>query len=48
MSDGLSVGMFWAGAFMALTPMLLAGGVIAIWWWQRKKEQQGGQDRPTV
>lgn len=42
MNDGLSVGMFWAGALMAFTPILLVGGVVLLWWLKRKKDEVPG------
>ena len=38
--DALEAGMFWAGALMALTPLVFAGVVIGVWWFQRKKEKR--------
>jgi hypothetical protein len=39
--DALEAGMFWAGALMALTPLVFAGVVIGVWWFQRRKERKG-------
>lgn len=36
--DALEAGMFWAGALMALTPLVFAAVVIGVWWVQRKKQ----------
>jgi hypothetical protein len=41
--DALEAGMFWAGALMALTPLVFAAVVIGVWWFQRRKGGQGGQ-----
>jgi hypothetical protein len=38
--DALERGMFWAGALMALAPILFAGVVLGVWWHQRKKEKK--------
>ena len=38
--DALERGMFWAGALMALAPILFAGIVLGVWWHQRKKEKK--------
>ena len=35
--DALELGMFLAGALMALTPVVLGGAVLGIWWHQRRK-----------
>jgi hypothetical protein len=32
--DALEAGMFWAGALMALTPLVFAGVVIGVWWFR--------------
>lgn len=38
--DGLETGMFWAGALMALAPLIFAAIVLGVWWHQRKKEKK--------
>jgi hypothetical protein len=38
--DALEAGMFWAGALMALTPLVFAAVVIGVWWFQRRKEKK--------
>jgi hypothetical protein len=38
--DALEAGMFWAGALMALTPLVFAGIVIGVWWLQRRKHKR--------
>jgi hypothetical protein len=38
--DALEAGMFWAGALMALTPLVFAAVVIGVWWFQRKKQRK--------
>ena len=40
--DALEAGMFWAGALMALTPLVFAGVVIGVWWFQRRKAKKSG------
>jgi hypothetical protein len=38
--DALETGMFWAGALMALAPLIFAAIVLGVWWHQRKKEKK--------
>ena len=38
--DALEAGMFWAGALMALAPLVFAGVVIGVWWFQRKRAKK--------
>jgi hypothetical protein len=38
--DALEAGMFWAGALMALAPLVFAGVVIGVWWLQRKRDKK--------
>ena len=40
--DALEAGMFWAGALMALTPIVFAAVVIGVWWFQRRKAKKSG------
>ncbi len=42
--DALEAGMFWAGALMALTPIVFAGVVLGVWWFQRRKERKARHD----
>ncbi|MBA3558051.1 MAG: hypothetical protein H0W30_05570 [Gemmatimonadaceae bacterium] len=35
--DALEAGMFWAGALMALAPLVFGAIVIGVWWVQKKK-----------
>ena len=50
--DALEAGMFWAGALMALTPLVFAAIVLGVWWYQRRKGVrsvqgvQGDQSEP--
>jgi hypothetical protein len=43
--DALSLSMFWAGALMVFTPIILAVLVIGIWWYQRKRATRGDDER---
>jgi hypothetical protein len=36
--DALEAGMFWAGALMALAPLVFFAVVIGVWWVQRKRQ----------
>lgn len=38
--DALEAGMFWAGALMALTPLVFAAIVLGVWWFQRKRDKK--------
>lgn len=38
--DALEAGMFWAGALMALAPLVFFAVVLGVWWHQRKKERK--------
>ena len=38
--DALEAGMFWAGALMALTPLVFAAVVLGVWWFQRKRAKK--------
>ena len=40
MTEGFSMPMFWAGAMMAVMPMLFFGVLITIWWYRRKQLQK--------
>jgi hypothetical protein len=40
--DALDFGMFWTGALMAFTPVVLAGIVVLFWWRWRKRERAAG------
>jgi hypothetical protein len=49
--DLLSVSMFWAGALMVFTPIILAAVVVGIWWHQRRRAAtergERREDAPT-
>jgi hypothetical protein len=34
--DALSLSMFWAGALMVFTPLIVGGIVLGVWWRQRR------------
>jgi hypothetical protein len=36
--DALDRGMFWAGALMALAPVIFISILVGIWWWRRRQE----------
>jgi len=38
--DALEAGMFWAGALMALAPIIFGAVVIGVWWVQKKKAEK--------
>ena len=38
--DALEAGMFWAGALMALAPVVFGAVVIGVWWVQKKKKAE--------
>jgi hypothetical protein len=44
--DGLEQGMFWAGALMAIAPVLFAGIVLGVWWHQRRITSRRSQAPP--
>jgi hypothetical protein len=44
--DALSLSMFWAGAFMVFTPLIITAVVIAFIWRQRIKETRAGAGGP--
>ena len=44
--DALSLSMFWAGALMVFTPLVVTAVVVAVLWRQRIKETRGGAGDP--
>jgi hypothetical protein len=44
--DALEAGMFWAGALMALTPLVFAAVVIGVWWFQRRRARKSVRNEP--
>ena len=44
--DALSLSMFWAGALMVFTPLIVAAVVVAVVWRQRTKETRAGAGDP--
>ncbi len=40
MTEGFSMPMFWAGAMMAVTPLVFFGVLVSIWWYRRKQFQK--------
>ncbi len=41
MSDGLSSSMFWAGALLAFTPIVVGGIAVLLWWYTFKRQRPG-------
>jgi hypothetical protein len=41
--DMLSLSMFWAGALMVFTPLIVAAGVLGVWWRQRARARREGR-----
>ena len=41
MNEGFSTSMFWAGALMAVTPLVFAGVILAVWRYQRRRARSG-------
>ncbi len=51
MSDALSTSMFWAGALLALTPIVIGGIAVLAWWHTHKRPgraAQGSGAAPTA
>ena len=44
--DALSLSMFWAGALMVFTPLIITAVVVAVLWRQRVKETRAGAGGP--
>jgi hypothetical protein len=44
--DALSLSMFWAGALMVFTPLIVTAVVIAVVWRQRIKQRRAGAMDP--
>jgi hypothetical protein len=44
----LDQGMFWAGAFMALTPIIVSAIVLTVWWKKKKHDRQDGGRGPST
>lgn len=38
--DMLDASMFWVGLLMALTPLVLIGGVLGYLWWSRRRRNR--------
>jgi hypothetical protein len=45
--DALSLSMFWAGAMMVFTPLIIAAAVVAFVWRQRVREARARAEQQT-